>query len=290
MKNEIGGVGVALVTPFDARGAIDFSALGRVIDHVVDGGVDYLVALGTTGETPTLKHDEKHAVLEFVKKHNAGRLPVVVGCGGYDTDEVCAAMDRFDMEGVSALLSVAPYYNKPSQEGLYRHFRYIADRSRVPVMLYNIPARTGVNMTSETILRIAREGNVMGVKEACGAMGQMMELLADRPAGFKVISGDDILALPLAAIGGDGIISVTANAYPELMCGMMDAAEAGDFREAARILHRLYPAMEAMFAEGNPTGVKTALAARGIIEPNFRLPIIEGSAKLVEFFKGFSAE
>lgn len=274
-----------MVTPFDARGAIDFAALGRVVDHVIAGGVDYLVALGTTGETPTLKTAEKHAVLEFVIERNAGRLPVVVGCGGYDTEEVCSTMSSIGTDGVDAVLSVAPYYNKPSQEGLYRHFRRIADHSKVPVILYNIPGRTGVNMNSQTILRIAREGNVLGVKEACGATAQMMELLVARPEGFKVISGDDAMALPLMAMGGDGVISVAANAYPKQMCAMMTAAAKGDYTEAARLNKQLYPVFEAMFAEGNPTGVKTAMAAQGIIEPNFRLPIIEGSEKLMQFFK-----
>ncbi len=287
MKNKLQGTGVALVTPFDTSGAIDFAALGRVIDFVIDGGVDYLVALGTTGETPTLKHDEKSAVLAFIRERNAGRLPLVVGCGGYDTDEVCTTMGRLELQGVSALLSVAPYYNKPSQEGLYRHFRHIADRSPVPIMLYNIPSRTGVNMTASTILRIARGGNVMGVKEACGTMAQMMELLHGREDGFKVISGDDILALPLAAVGGDGIISVAANAFPSEMAGMMAAAARGDYDAAGRMCRELYPAIEALFVEGNPTGVKTALVARGIIGPHFRLPMVEGSDKLLEFFKGY---
>ncbi len=285
MKRDISGVGVALVTPFDARGEIDYNALGRVVDHVIEGGVDYLVVLGTTGETPTLKAAEKRAVMEFVMERNAGRLPVVVGCGGYDTDEVCATIKGMGTDGVDAVLSVAPYYNKPSQEGLYRHFRRVADHSKVPVILYNIPGRTGVNTSSQTILRIAREGNVLGVKEACGAMGQMMELLVARPEGFMVISGDDGMALPLAAVGGDGVISVAANAYPRQVCAMMAAAAKGDYAEAGRLNRRLYPVFEAMFAEGNPTGVKTALAALGIIEPNFRLPIIEGSEKLMEFFR-----
>jgi 4-hydroxy-tetrahydrodipicolinate synthase len=286
MKTDISGVGVALVTPFDAQGKIDYKALGRVVSHVTEGGADYLVVLGTTGETPTLKPAEKKAIVEFVKEHNAGRLPVVVGCGGYDTDEVLAAMDSIGTQGVSALLSVAPYYNKPSQEGLYRHFRKIADHAPVPVIVYNIPGRTGVNISSQTILRIARDGNVMGVKEACGAMSQMMELLVARPEGFKVISGDDAMALPLAAVGGDGVISVAANAYPRQVCDMMGAAAKGDYELAGRLCRQLYPVFEAMFAEGNPTGAKTALAAMGIIEPNFRLPMIEGSQKLMDFFRG----
>ncbi len=290
MNTTIKGVGVAIVTPFDRNGGVDFEALGRVVEHVIGGGVDYLVVLGTTGETPTLKPAEKHRIVEFVKEKNAGRLPIVVGCGGYDTDEVCSSVEGFGCDGLSAVLSVAPYYNKPSQEGLYRHFRQIADRSRLPVLLYNIPGRTGVNMTSQTILRIAEGGNVLGVKEACGQTSQMMELLVRRrSADFKVISGDDGMALPLMAMGGDGVISVTANAYPKEMCAMMRAALNGDFAEAGRLNRALYPVFEAMFAEGNPTGVKTALVAQGMIEPNFRLPIIDGSQHLMDFFKGYKS-
>lgn len=286
MNNNIQGLGVALVTPFDRAGAVDYQALGRVVEHVIGGGVDYLVVLGTTGETPTLKAAEKHKIVQFVKEKTAGRVPIVMGCGGNDTDAVCEAMTGLELDGVSAVLSVAPYYNKPSQEGLYRHFRRIADHSTKPVLIYNIPGRTGINMTAATILRIAEGGNILGVKEACGQLSQMMELLVGRPAGFKVISGDDSLALPLIAVGGDGIISVTANAYPRKMSAMVAAAQGGDFVEAARLNRELFPVFQAMFVEGNPTGVKTALAAQSIIEPNFRLPMVEGSEKLAEFFKG----
>ncbi len=285
-NNEIWGVGVALVTPFDDRGAVDYDALARVVNHVTDGGVDYLVALGTTAETPALKRDEKRSVLAFIKECNAGRLPVVVGCGGYDTDDVVDCIGALDLDGVSAVLSVTPYYNKPSQEGLYQHYKKIAGESPVPILLYNVPARTGVNMTAETTLRLAREvPNLLGVKEACGTVGQMMQLLCGRPEGFKVISGDDVMALPLAALGGDGLISVAANAFPHLLCGAMSAAERGEYDAAAEIFRRLYPAIEAMFAEGSPTGVKAALSALGIIRNNLRLPLVPGTQELHETFR-----
>lgn len=290
MSRDIHGLGVALVTPFDGRGGVDYQALGRVVDFVVDGGVDYLVALGTTAETPTLKLAERQDVAKFIIGRNAGRLPVVVGCGGYDTEDVVETMERLPLDGADAMLCVTPYYNKPSQEGLYRHFRRIADVSPVPVILYNVPSRTGVNMLAKTSLRLAHDSrNILGIKEACGVMGQVMELLCGRPEGFRVISGDDVLALPTAAVGGDGVISVAANAFPRQMGRMMAAARAGDYAEAARINRKLHPAVEALFAEGSPTGVKTALVARGLIEPNLRLPMVAGSDALLEFFREYIA-
>lgn len=286
INNEIRGVGVALVTPFDDRGTIDYDALARVVNHVTEGGVDYLVALGTTAETPTLKRDEKRSVLAFIKERNAGRLPLVVGCGGYDTIDVVDCIAALDLSGVSAVLSVTPYYSKPSQEGLYQHYKVIAGESPVPLLLYNVPSRTGVNMTAETTLRLAHEvPNLLGIKEACGTIGQMMQILCGRPEGFKVISGDDIMALPLAAIGGDGVISVAANAFPHLLCGMMSAAGRGEYDAAGEMFRQLYPALEAMFAEGNPAGVKTALAVQGIIDNNLRLPLVPGTKELHETFR-----
>ena len=291
-NKNIRGVGVALVTPFDDRGAVDYDALGRVIDHVMQGGVDYLVALGTTSESPTLRAEEKRDVVAFIKERNAGRLPVIVGCGGYDTEDVVRCIGGAGLDGVSALLSVTPYYNKPSQEGLYQHYKRVAEVSPVPVLLYNVPSRTGVNMAAETTLRLAREvPNLLGIKEACGTVGQMMQILCGRPSSdFLVISGDDVMALPLAAMGGDGIISVAANAFPSAMCGMMDAAEAGDYVAAAAIFRRLHPALEAIFAEGNPTGVKTVLALKGMINNNLRLPLVRGSRQLHDMLERLMAE
>lgn len=283
MNENILGVGVALVTPFDKSGNVDYAALGRVVDHVTEGGVDYLVALGTTAETPTLSDREKKSVLAFIKERNAGRLPIVVGCGGSDTAEVVRCINEIDLAGVSAVLSVTPYYNKPSQEGLYQHYRQIAGESPVPVILYNVPTRTGVNMTAETTLRLAHEvGNILGVKEACGTVAQMAQILCGRPAGFRVISGDDIMALPMAAMGGDGVISVAANAFPHTMSAMMAAAERGDNAEAAKLFQKVFCALEFLFCEGSPTGIKAVLAAQGLIENTLRLPLIPASEQLME--------
>lgn len=281
MKNNIGGVGVALVTPFGRDGKVDYAALGRLIDHVTENGVDYLVALGTTAETPTLSAAEKSSILACVRERNAGRLPVVVGVGGNSTAGVVESIGHTDLGWASALLSVTPYYNKPSQEGLYRHYEVIAGESPVPVILYNVPGRTGVNMTAATTLRIAHNlGNVRGIKEACGTISQMSHILADRPAGFLVISGDDSMAVPLMAIGGDGVISVAANAFPKAFTAMMKAAAAGDRATVAQYYLRLFEAMEALFEEGNPCGIKSALAAKGMIENVLRLPLVASTERL----------
>lgn len=283
MNENILGVGVALVTPFDKSGNVDYPALGRVVDYVTEGGVDYLVALGTTAETPTLTEKEKHSILAFIKERNAGRLPLVAGCGGNDTAHVVRFLKDMDLSGVSAVLSATPYYNKPSQEGLYQHFKYIADESPVPVLLYNIPSRTGVNMTAGTTLRLAYEvDNILGVKEACGSVAQMAQILCGRPAGFRVISGDDMMALPLAAIGGDGVISVAANAFPHAFCAMMAAAERGDRAEASKLFRKLFCQFEFLFCEGSPTGIKAAMAIRGLIENHLRLPLTPATEQLME--------
>ncbi|MCD7969221.1 MAG: 4-hydroxy-tetrahydrodipicolinate synthase [Alistipes sp.] len=281
MKNNISGVGVALVTPFDGRGEVDYQALGRLVSSVVNGGVDYLVALGTTAETPTLSWEERDRVVAHIKEVNAGRVPIVVGLGGYSTQEVVEKIHRSDFNGIAALLSVTPYYNKPTQEGLFRHYEVIAGESPVPVLLYNVPSRTGVNMLASTTLRIANEvPNILGIKEACGLIPQMSHILKYRPEGFKVISGDDCLALPLAAIGGDGVISVAANAFPVDFCMMAAAASKGDVGKASALYLQLFEAMEALFEEGNPAGVKAALAIRGITGPAVRLPLVEASGAL----------
>lgn len=284
MKTNIQGVGVALVTPFTEDDRVDFDALERLVDYVSDNGVDYLVALGTTAETPTLSSQERRNVVACVKARNQVRkepLPIVIGVGGNNTAEVVRAIAETDLEGAAALLSVTPYYNKPSQNGLYEHYKVVAAESPVPVMLYNVPSRTGVNMTAETTLRIANSvPNVMGIKEACGSMSQMAHLLFGRPEGFNVISGDDNMALPLIAIGGDGVISVAANAFPKLFTQMIAAGFMGQRTVAAGLQMRLLHAIEALFLEGNPTGVKTALAVRGIVENRLRLPLVAGSDEL----------
>ncbi|MCD8101310.1 MAG: 4-hydroxy-tetrahydrodipicolinate synthase [Alistipes sp.] len=281
MKNNIHGVGVALVTPFDDRGEVDFEALGRLVRYVTEGGVDYLVALGTTAETPTLSAGEKRDIVACIKAANAGKLPLVVGIGGNSTRDVVENIRTFDLSGTDAVLSVTPYYNKPSQEGLYRHYETVAAESPVPVILYNVPGRTGVNMSAETTLRIALEvPNVLGVKEACGLIPQMARILRHRPDGFMVISGDDCFCLPLTVIGGDGVISVAANAFPREFCAMAHAAGRGENLVASELFMRLFEPMEALFEEGNPAGIKAALDIKGIARPGVRLPLVEASAGL----------
>ncbi len=283
MKNNIHGLGVALVTPFGRDGDIDYSSLRRLVEHVIEGGVDYLVVLGTTAETPTLAPDEKISLLTFVREVNRGRLPIVAGIGGNNTKEVVASVETYDLTGVSAVLSVTPYYNRPSQQGLYEHYRAIAGASPAPVLLYNVPARTGVNLTADTTLRLAHNvDNIIGVKEACGSLNQMGYILRDRPEGFMVISGDDSMALPLIAMGGDGVISVAANAFPRPVKELVDAAQHGDRQTASAVQLRLLEAVDSLFIEGNPTGIKTALAVKGLIENHLRLPLVAGSDVLAK--------
>jgi 4-hydroxy-tetrahydrodipicolinate synthase len=282
MENKFKGVGVALVTPFDAGGQVDFEALGRLVESVIEGGVDYLVVLGTTAETPTLDHEERRRVADYIREKNAGRLPLVIGKGGNDTAKLCAELREMDPAGWDAVLSVTPYYNKPSQEGLYRHYKAVAGASPLPVILYNVPSRTGVNMTAETTLRIAREvPNVIAIKEACGEISQITEIVKGAPAGFAVISGDDAMTLPVMSVGGAGVISVMANAMPEPFSRMAHTA-ATSVAKAQAIWADLEEAGHLLFAEGSPAGVKTALAIRGICRPDVRLPLVEGSARLRE--------
>lgn len=281
MDNRIQGVGVALITPFKSDKSVDFAALERLVDSMVDNGVDYLAALGTTAETPTLSCAEKASVVSCIMERNAGRLPVVLGIGGYNTSEIVEAIHKTDFNGISALLSVTPFYNKPRPEGLFEHYKAIAGESPVPVILYNVPSRTGVNMNADTTLRIAHDiANIGGIKEASGIMGQMGRILKDRPDGFRVISGDDALTLPLYALGGDGVISVAANAFPAQMVAMADAVRRGDYPAAASVHMKLIDAMSALFEEGNPTGVKMAMSVMGLIENELRLPLVSGSDKL----------
>lgn len=283
MIDKIKGVGVALVTPFDEEGRVDYDALGRVVNHVLEGGVDYLVALGTTAETPTLTVDEKKGVVETIKEYNRGRAPIMLGIGGYDTAQLLRDIENTDFTGIGGVLSVTPFYNRPSQEGLFQHYKTIAEHSPKPIMLYNVPARTGVNLHADTTLRIAHEvDNVMGIKEASGIMGQMAKIINGRPEGFRVVSGDDVLAVPLTAIGGDGVISVAANAFPKYFCKMVNASFNNDRESSVKYYHQLLSAMNALFEEGNPTGVKTALAIKGITTANVRQPLVKGTKALHE--------
>ncbi len=283
MSHPFRGVGVALITPFKTDKTIDYVALGALVDYVTAGGVDYLVALGTTAETPTLTFDEKQQIATFVRERNAGRLPLMIGIGGNCTDEVIRNIDRYDTAGYDAILSVTPYYNRPSQAGLFEHYRAIAEVSSKPVVLYNVPSRTGVNMTAETTLKLAHATDrIIGVKEASGNLAQAAYILRDRPNDFLVISGDDNLALPMIALGGDGVISVASNAFPQTFSQMIGACLAGDFAKAAPIQLALQEPVDALFAEGNPVGVKLALAIKGMIANELRLPLVAGSDGLRE--------
>ena len=275
-----------MITPFTPDGRVDYEALARMIDYVIDGGVDYIVALGTTAETPTIYMPERAVIAMFITNQIAGRVPLVMGCGGNSTSEVLDQLREFDLRGADAILSVTPYYNKPSQEGLYQHFRTVSEHSPLPVILYNIPGRSGVNMTAGTTLRIARDfPNVIGIKEASGRIDQIEQILRERPEGFLVLSGDDGMTLDVMQRGGDGVISVAANAFPHRFMRCVNLAKTGDFDAARSEYAALDEAVEALFEEGNPVGVKCALAEMGKIGPTMRLPLVEGSPALREKFR-----
>ena len=275
------GTGVALVTPFDESGDINFSALKKVLVHT-GKGVDYFVVMGTTGESVTMSKDEKKKVLAFVQKNNSKNLPIVYGIGGNNTSSVIDEIHDTDLMGVDALLSVSPAYNKPSQEGIFRHFSLVADASPLPIILYNVPGRTASNLTAETMLRLALHKKIIGVKEASGNLEQCMKVAKEKPADFMLISGDDLLTLPIYAIGGVGVISVLANAFPLTFKRMKDFALAGNYVKAQKELFMLVDINGPMYEEGNPVGVKQLLHEMGICGPQVRLPLTLASAKLVE--------
>ena len=280
------GMGVALITPFKEDESVDYEALGKLVDYQVQNGTDYLVVLGPTAETPTLTEEEKKNIISLVVTRVRGRIPIVLGVGGNCTRSVVEKLKTDNFEGIDAILSVVPYYNKPSQEGIYQHYKAIAGVSPRPVVMYNIPGRNGVNMIAETTLRLAREcKNIIAVKEASGNLSQMAYILRDRPEGFLVISGDDNLTLPLMAMGGDGVISVAVNAYPGKFCRMVHLLQQGDTAAAAGLHLEMMEATDALFAEGNPVGVKAALAYYGLIRNNLRLPLVRSSAVLNERLK-----
>ncbi|MFI3301737.1 MAG: 4-hydroxy-tetrahydrodipicolinate synthase [Rikenellaceae bacterium] len=285
MKN-LSGVGVAMVTPFTPDGRVDYEGLARMIDYVIEGGVDYIVALGTTAETPTLYMPERAVIAMYITNHVAGRVPLVMGVGGNSTSEVLDQLREFDLRGADAILSVTPYYNKPSQEGLYQHFKVVSENSPLPIILYNIAGRTGVNMTVETTLRIARDfDNVIGVKEASGNIEQIQSVIDQRPEGFLVLAGDDGIAVDIMRRGGDGVISVAANPFPTKFMKCMNLAKEGKYAEAETLYEEMADAVDALFAEGNPTGVKCALSAMGIIGDRMRLPLVSGTPELAAKFK-----
>jgi 4-hydroxy-tetrahydrodipicolinate synthase len=273
------GTGVALVTPFTENLEVDYKALKKLLNHTAKG-VDYFVVMGTTGESPTVSNEEKKRILQFVKDNNTKGLPVVFGIGGNNTHEILTALEETDLRGVDAILSVSPYYSKPSQEGIYRHFKAIADASPVPVILYNIPGRTGSNMTADTTVRLAAHANIIGTKEASGNIEQCMNIVKKAPKDFMLISGDDMVTVPFYAIGGKGVISVLANAYPLIFRKMKDYAAAGNFTKASQEQFRLLDINGTMYEEGNPVGLKSLLAEIGICGKAVRLPLASASKAL----------
>ncbi|HTS46279.1 MAG TPA: 4-hydroxy-tetrahydrodipicolinate synthase [Puia sp.] len=288
LREVLQGTGVALVTPFTSGLDVDYDALGRVIDFVIRGGVEYVVTLGTTGETPTLSKDEKNAIIRFTYKHVNERVPVVVGIGGNNTEELVHDLEHFPLDQSVAVLSASPYYSKPSQEGLFLHYKTLADASPKPIILYNVPGRTGRNINASTVIRLAREvKNIAGIKEASGDMIQCMQILRDKPANFLVVSGDDALAMPQIACGMDGVISVVANAFPEKFSDMVRAALKEDMKNAKLINDQLIEAYDLLFAENNPAGVKAAMSELGFIENNLRLPLVPLSEGLNSRLKSY---
>lgn len=274
LSNRLRGTGVALVTPFTASFEIDYDALGKVIDYVIRDGVEYVVTLGTTGETPTLRKEEKTAIVNYTYDKVGGRVPVVVGVGGNSTQAVIEDLEQLPLDKAIAVLSAGPYYNKPSQEGLFQHYKAIAASTVKPILLYNVPSRTGRNIDADTVLRLAHEvDNIAGLKEAGGDMAQCMKILRDKPEDFFVVSGDDALALPQIACGMEGVISVAANSFPKTFSEMVRHALKADFKNAKALNDKLIDAYEVMFAENNPAGVKAFLTELGLIENFMRLPV-----------------
>lgn len=276
---KLQGMGVALITPFRHDKTIDFPALERLVEHQIASGIDFLVVLGTTAEAATLTKEERHQVQEFVKQKASGRVPLILGCGGNNTAALVDDLRHGDFSGYSAILSVVPYYNKPSQEGIYQHYSAVAQASPLPVLLYNVPGRTGVNMAAATTLRLAAEyPNIIGVKEASGNFVQMDEIIKHKDDGFMVISGDDGITFPLITLGAVGVISVIGNAFPKEFSRMVRLALDGDYAGARAIHHKFADLFKLMVVDGNPAGVKSLLNAMGYVENELRLPLVPTSA------------
>ncbi|NDV59545.1 4-hydroxy-tetrahydrodipicolinate synthase [Bacteroides sp. 519] len=269
------GMGVALITPFKTDESVDYDALIRVVDYLLQNNADFLCVLGTTAETPTLSEDEKKKIKEVVVERVNGKIPIVLGVGGNNTRAIVEQLKNDDFTGVDAILSVAPYYNKPSQEGIYQHYKAISEATELPIILYNVPGRTGVNMTADTTLRIAREfKNVIAIKEASGNITQMDDIIKNKPENFEVISGDDGITFPLITLGAIGVISVIGNAFPKEFSRMTRLALQGDYANALKIHHRFTELFDLLFVDGNPAGVKSMLNAMGMIENKLRLPLV----------------
>jgi 4-hydroxy-tetrahydrodipicolinate synthase len=290
MRIPFTGVGTALITPFRKDGSIDESAVRRLVRRQVDAGVHFVSPCGTTGEAPTLSDPEKLRVCQLVVEEVAGRVPVLAGAGGYNTREVIALVHELEAIGVDGILSVTPYYNKPTQEGLYQHYKAIAESTSLPIVLYNVPGRTGVNLEVQTVVRLSSVPNIVGVKEASGNLVQMSEIVAAAPDDFLLLSGDDPIAVAVMAIGGRGLISVASNGTPSELVQMIELAEKGDFAGARRLHRWLLPFLQVNFIEANPIPVKAAMAAMGLIEEAYRLPLVSPSTasrdKIVKVLQG----
>ncbi len=279
MKNPFKGAGVALVTPFKKDYSIDFDSLKKLVRYQIDNGIDFLVVQGTTGESPVLSMDEKLEVLKTVQEENNGAVKIVFGVGGNNTVSVGEILKNLP-EGIDGILSVSPYYNKPTQEGIFEHYKYIASCTDLPIILYNVPGRTGSNVSAETTLKLAEIENIVAMKEASGNLAQIMDIVLNKPEGFDVLSGDDAIVVPLMSVGVAGVISVSANSYPKIFCDMVHAAQSNNFSKAAKLHYELHNVTQLLFAEGNPGGVKVALEKIGITGGTMRLPLQPVSDKL----------
>lgn len=280
-KFDLQGTGVALATPFHRQGNIDFTAFGKLIEHTINGGVDYLLCLGTTSEYPTLSEQEKMAIVEYTIETVDNRVPIVLGMGGNDTRNLVDKIRKTDLSSIAAILSVTPYYNKPNQKGLYAHFKAVAEASEVPVILYNVPGRCGVNMSAETCVQLAKDfPNIIGIKEASGNISQCMDILLNKPQRFTVVSGEDALVLPLMALGMQGVISVTANAFPKQMSELVNHCLKSNMKKARAIHETLLPFSKAIFEEGNPVGIKATLEILNITSSYVRQPLAKASKLL----------
>ncbi len=285
MQNLFKGTGVALVTPFNSELKIDYDSFEKLLEFNSNGGVDYFVVNGTTGESATTSGQEKRDLLKFIQKNNPGKLPIVYGTGGYDTLDIVKHVREMDWTGVDALLSVSPYYNRPSQKGIIAHYDAVADACAVPVIMYNVPKRTGSNMEASTTVELANHENIIAVKEASGDFGQIVDIVANKPDDFMLISGDDMCSVSMISIGAVGVISVLANGFPKEMSGMISAALKGDYANAQSYLYKLSHINPHMYSEASPVGIKEVLRQLGICENHVRLPLVPPSSKLIETIK-----
>jgi 4-hydroxy-tetrahydrodipicolinate synthase len=287
MNNFLKGTGIALATPFNKDGSIDYEGVTSLVNFCIDGNVEYLVVLGTTAESATLSKEEKKNLTAHIVKVNNKRLPLVIGVGGNNTSAVVDEIKEINSPDFDAILSVVPMYNKPSQEGIYRHYKAVNDSTPLPIILYNVPSRTATNMTAETTLRLAQLDKIIGIKEAVGDFAQVLQIIKNRPSDFLVISGEDTLALPLVVAGGDGVISVVGQGFPELFSEMIRLGLSGETKKAFDILYKLLPVINYAFEEGNPAGIKNILKVKGVCEDHLRLPLIPVSDGLAKRIKEF---